>query len=163
MIELRQGSIVLTLPAELSELEKAGKLDPTAVSRISRTPKGLGQACFHTADSMEKAGSKFTPPADITPEVLRAAGQKAEKIDQVIQDLQVLTNWAKQASLLYKAEAYTKLRKVNDYVKAQGKHNRECYSLFGLLRAFFKRLGRGPAPAIIEVPASSPTNDKPSN
>jgi hypothetical protein len=158
MNEVKHGTIAVTLPNDVEIYDKAGKLDPLAVSRIARAPIGLGQACFNAADSLEKAAGKFIAPEGVTPEVLRVAGQKAEKIDQVIEDLEVILVWAKQSSLLSKADAYEKLRKLNDFVKTQGKYNRACYSIFKLTREFFKRLtGRGPAPT---PTAETPTTEE---
>lgn len=48
---------------------------------------------------IEKSGAKFTPPAGVTPASLRASGKRAEGIDQVILDLEVVLNKLKRANL----------------------------------------------------------------
>jgi hypothetical protein len=139
MKELKFGTITIILPAEIDHLDDAGKLDPLTVSRIVKTPAGIGQACLHAADSIDNTPGIFTPPAGVTSASLREAGQKAEKIDQILQDLESAKTYVSQSSLIHKKGAYVQLRKVNDEVKAQGKYNRECYSRFGLTRKFFRR------------------------
>lgn len=161
MKEIKYGFVTIILPDELDLVEQAGRLRGIDVSRVVKAPPGLGQACIHTADTIESVGGQFTTPTDVTPADLRQAGQKAEKVDQILQDLEAATNYVRQSGLLYKATAYEKLRKVNDFVKAQGKHNPECYKRFGLLRNFFKKLGRkfiGPI-ASTEIPETGTVSD----
>jgi hypothetical protein len=157
MKELKYGSVTITLPDELELIDVAGKLDAATVARMVKAPAGLGQACLHTAESMEKAVGRFNPPSDVTPASLREAGQKAEKVDQVLQDLNAATTYIRQSSLMYKQTAYEQLRKTNDAVKAQGKYNRECYSLFSITRSFFKKLGRRVISTLV-IPATTKTD-----
>jgi hypothetical protein len=161
MIEIRYGSVVVTLPAELLFLENAGRLDATAVSRIAKAPTWVGAACLQAADSLEKAAGKITVPPELTPEVLRTFGMQALKVDQVIEDLESVLRDLKQNSLLYKSAGYQRLRQLNNYIKAQGKLDPRCYSLFKIVRGFFEKLSnRGallteePSPETPETPAS---------
>jgi len=66
----------------------------------------------------------------VTPASLRTLGKRAEEIDQVILDLEVVMNKLKQANLLFDAEAWEQIRKLNDQVKAQGKHDPEVMVMF---------------------------------
>lgn len=105
---------------------------------------------FHELDlrqygrRLEKAGTKFTLPADVSPSSLRAMGARAENIEQVITDLEVVLNKLKQANLLFDAAAWEQIRKVNDQVKAQGKHRPELLVMFKPLLDFFARGPRQP-------------------
>jgi hypothetical protein len=140
MIEVKHGNAVLQLPTLFPLPEKAGKLDPLEVSRIPKVPIGIGRICDHVADALEKTQGKFTAPDGITPQSLREAGLRADKVEQVLQDLEVITSSLRQAALIYKADAYEQVCKVNDLARAYGKRNREYWSIFGLMHNFFKKL-----------------------
>jgi hypothetical protein len=139
MAKIKHGTIVLSIPDELTPPDKAGKMKPEEVSRIPKAPHGLGLACARAADAITKAGDAFTLPTGITIEGLIAAGKRAEDIDQVIQDVEVILATLKQANLLFDAEAYTQLRKVNDQVKAQAKHAPALTRIFKQVVDFFAR------------------------
>jgi hypothetical protein len=76
---------------------------------------------------------------------LRAAGARAESIDGVIADLTVVLDILKQANLLFDADAWEQLRKMNDQVKAQGKHEPDLLKIFDPLVKYMarKRAGGG--------------------
>jgi hypothetical protein len=143
MAELKHGTVTIQFPQELPLIEEAGKLDPRDISRIPRPPAGLAQVCYHAADSMEKMQGQFSPPNGVTPESLRLAGQRVEKVEQLLQDLDVIVGKLKQAGLMYKSEAYDQTCQLNDVVKLNGKRDRNFYKAFGRLRDFYKQLGRG--------------------
>ena len=131
--------------------EKAGKLTVQEVSRLTRVPKGIGRLCELTADSVEKAWGKIALPAHITPDSLRAAGKKAELLDTVIYDTEVLLAKARQSWMQDKAEAFEMVCQVNDIVRGYGKRNRDVWSLFGLALDFLDKIrGRRRARAVIE-------------
>jgi len=142
MAEFKHGSITLVVEDALTPSPEAGQMDPAAVKRIPKVPHGMGKTCEDAADSIEKAGDKFAPPKDVTAASLREAGDKAERIDQVVHDIEVMLVMFKQASLIFKATAYEQVRKVNDLVRAQGKHNEELLTIFEPLTSFFSRLRR---------------------
>lgn len=144
MGKIKHGHISVTIPDELDPPEKAGKMTPEEVSRIPKAPRGLGLACEKAAAAIKKAGKKFTAPAGITPDGLVAAGDRAEGIDLVINDMEVVLQVAKQANLLFDADAYEQLRKVNDQVKAQGKHDPELLTIFKDIIDYFARGPRTP-------------------
>ena len=129
-----------------------GNLGPDEVRRIAKPPRGIGLICDATADGVEKSGAKFAPPAGVTATTLRALGKRAEGIDQVILDLEVVLNKLKQANLLFDAEAWEQIRKTNDQVKAQGNHDPEVLVMFKPLLGFF---ARGPRPSA-PVPSPAP-------
>jgi hypothetical protein len=106
-------------------------------------------------ESVEKSGAKFSPPGGVTPASLRTLGKRAEGIDQVILDLEVVLNKLKQANLLFDAEAWEQIRKTNDQVKVQGKHDPEIFVMFKPLLDFFARGPRQSAvpPTAPAVPA----------
>jgi hypothetical protein len=164
MIEIRHGSVVVTLPAELPFLESAGRLDANAVARVAKAPTWVGEACLQAADSLEKAAGKITVPPELTPEVLRTFGQQAMKVEQVIEDLESVLRDLKQNSLLHRSGAYQRLRQLNYYIKAQGKLDPKCYHHFKIVRSFFERLAnRGQPIAATEEPepevATEPGSD----
>ncbi len=144
MATIHHGSITLTIPDDLLPPERAGKLSAEEVSRIPKAPRGIGLICERTADAIRKAGDKFTLPAGITAESIQAAGQRAESIDQVILDVEVILNTLKQANLLFDADAYSQIRQANDQVKAQAKHAPELAMIFKHLLDFFTRGPRVP-------------------
>lgn len=144
MGKIEYGSIVVTVPDALDPPEKAGKMAPVEVSRIPKAPRGLGLVCDKAAAAIKKAGDKFTPPPGVTPDSIAAAGQKAEDVDLVIGDLEVVTQIMKQANLIFDAEAWEQLRKLNDQVKAQGKHNPELLTMFKDVIDYFARGPRRP-------------------
>jgi hypothetical protein len=102
---------------------QAGNMSPDDVRRIAKAPRRLGLVCDAAADILEKSGSKLTAPAGVAPASLRAKGKRAEGIDQVILDLEVVMNKLKQANLPFDADAHDEVRKTNDHVKAQGKRD----------------------------------------
>lgn len=156
MAELKHGTIILTLPDDLAPPAQAGKLSDKEVSRIPRTPHGIGQACAQAADAIQKSGDRFTPPAGITAESLVAAGNRAEGIDAVMLDCEVILRTLRQANLIFDAAAYEELRKVNDQVKAQSKYAPELAAMFRPLTEFFAKSPRPktePTPAIEPDPA----------
>jgi hypothetical protein len=139
MNEIRHGSITINLPDDVELSEKAEQLEQVAVSRILRAPAGLSQACYQAADSLEKAREQFTAMKGISPEILRDEGQRIEKLERVIQDLEVILYRAKRTSLLQKAGTYTKLRRLNDLAKAYAKHDPLFFRVFKPLFDFFKK------------------------
>ena len=151
MADIRHGSVTVTIADNLAPPPEAGNLGPDEVRRIAKAPRGIGLICDATADGIEKSGGKFAPPPGVTAATLRALGKRAEGIDQVILDLEVVLNKLKQANLLFDAEAWEEIRKTNDQVKAQGKHDPEILVMFKPLLDFF---ARGPKPA-----APSPAPD----
>lgn len=154
MADLKHGSIVLTLPDNLAPPAQAGKLSDKEVARIPRTPHGIGNACQQVADAIGKSGDRFTLPAGITAESLLAAGERAEGIDRVLLDCEVILRTLRQANLIFDAAAYEELRKVNDQVKAQGKYAPELAAMFRPLTEFFAKGPRTkPAPAAEPDPA----------
>lgn len=64
----------------------------------------------------------------------------------MILDLDVVLNKLKQADLLFAAEAWEQVRKINDQVKAQGKHDSEVMVMFKPVLDFFARIRPAPAP-----------------
>jgi len=150
MAEVKHGTVSVTIPDSLTPPDRAGKLTPDEVKRLPKPPRGIGLVGAHTADAIDKAGDKLTLPKDIAAELLRAACERADNIDQVIVDLEVVLGILKQANLLFDAEAWELLRKVNGQVKEQGKFNPELLSIFRVLLDF---LSRGPR----KDPPTAPT------
>jgi len=151
MVAIQHGTVSVSIPDEFAPPAQAGNLGPEEVRRIAKAPRGIGLVCDATADVLEKSGTKFAPPPGVTPTSLRAAGKRAEGIDQVILDLEIVMNKLKQANLLFDADAWEQIRKTNDQVKAQGKHDPEVLVMFRPVLDFFARGGK-PAP----VPAPTP-------
>lgn len=153
MAEIRYGTVVVTIADDVMPPERAGSLSPQEVARLPKPPRGVGLACEHAADALTKAGTGFVRPAGVTPESLRRAAHRADAIDQVIVDLEVVLSRLKQANLLFDAEAWEQLRKINDQVKAQGKHDPQLLTMFEPVLDFF---ARGPRPPREPEPAPNP-------
>lgn len=152
MVDIRHGTVTVSIPDELAPPPEAGSLGPDEVRRIAKAPRGMGLICDTTADAVEKSGTKFAPPAGVTAASLRAMGKRAEGMDQVLLDLDVVMNKLKQANLLVDAEAWEQIRKINDQVKAQGKHAPEVLVMFKPVLDFF---ARGPRPSA-QAPSPAP-------
>lgn len=144
MAIVTHGTISIQIPDELALPEKAGNLSPEEVARIPKPPKGLGYVCAQTAKAMETAGAKFTLPQGVTPATLAASGARADNIDQFLVDIEVVRQKLQQGNLLFDADAWEQLRKVNDQVKAQAKHDPALLAMFQPLIDFLARGPRGP-------------------
>ncbi len=139
MLEIQHGTVSVSIPDEFAMPAQAGNLSQEDVRHIAKAPRGIGLACDSAADVLEKSGAKFVSPAGVTPASLRALGKRAEGIDQVIVDLEVVLNKLKQANLLFDSDAWEQIRKLNDQVKAQGKHDPEVMVMFKPVLDFFAR------------------------
>jgi ABC-type transporter Mla subunit MlaD len=153
MVTIQHGTVTVSIPDEFAPPAQAGNLGPEEVRRIAKAPRGIGLVCDAAADALEKSGTKFAAPLGVVPASLRALGKRAEGIDQVILDLDVVLNKLKQANLLFDAEAWEQIRKVNDQVKAQGKHDPEVLVMFKPVLDFFAHARPAPAPAPAPQPA----------
>lgn len=141
------GTAAISFSADLALDDRAGNMTPAEVQRIAKPPLGIGLVCDKTAAAMEKdaaAGGSFTPPKDVTAANLREAGRQAEEIDLVIRDLEVLLAKVKQGNLIKDADAWDKLRAVNDQVKTQAKRNPQLLTVFADLIEY---MARGPRTA----------------
>ncbi len=96
----------------------------------------------HTADAIDKAGVKLTLPAGVTSASLLAACARADGIDKVIIDLEVVLAILKQANLLFDADGWEQLRRVNGAVKEQAKFAPELTVMFQVLHEFMRRGAR---------------------
>lgn len=151
-VTITHGTASITFEARLALDPRAGTLTPEQVLRTPKPPLGVGLVCAKTAtaiDNARKAGKSFVLPGGLTAEELREAGEKADDIDLVIRDVEVLLAKLKQGNLLFDATAWDKLRVVNDQVKTQGKRDPELLVIFADLIDY---LAKGPR---------SPKNEKP--
>ncbi|MBK9258454.1 MAG: hypothetical protein IPM54_01305 [Polyangiaceae bacterium] len=143
MAEVKYGNVTVTIPDSLTPPAKAGKMSADEVRRLPKARRGIGLVGAHTADAIAKAGSKLTLPPDVNATTLAAACSRAEEIDQVIVDLEVVLGILKQANLLFDAEAWEMLRKVNGQLKEQMKYAPELEPIFRVLIDFMSRSPRG--------------------
>jgi hypothetical protein len=117
MSQLKQGSVVITLPTHIEVLPDAGKMTPEQVKAIEKPRRGIGLACEQTAAAMQKDPTRLYVPG-VTPEQLANYGQQAEDIDAVIIDVEVLLAVLRQNNLLLDARAQRALRQVLSYVRS---------------------------------------------
>jgi hypothetical protein len=141
---IKHGAVSVSIPNNLAPPTKAGKMSPEEVRVIPKPPLGIGLVCDQTATAMGKAADKFMAPAGVTPEKLRTVGTRAEEIDDIIRDVEVILETIKQANLLFDAEAWDVLRSVNDQLKAQAKRNPELLKIFDSLVSFLAKGPRAP-------------------
>lgn len=134
MAELKHGRVTVQIPDDITIPPQAGMLSESEVRAIPKARLGLGQACADAATAWQSIPSFVVP--GVTPEVLIEKGKVAETIDGLVNELEVTLNKLKQANLLLDAPAWELLRKVNDQVKAQGKHNPELQRIFKELSKF---------------------------
>jgi hypothetical protein len=139
MAEIKYGSVAVSVPDTLKPPTNAGTLSPDEVRRLPKPPRGIGLVGAHTADAINKAANKLTLPAGVTADALAAACARADGIDQVIIDLEVVLTTLKQANLLFDAEAWELLRRVNGQVKEQMKFAPELEPMFRVLLDFMSR------------------------
>lgn len=130
MAEVKHGTVQVTAPDRLVPPEKAGKMSAREVRRRLKEPHGLGLAASSAAYAMERAGANLAAPQELTPNRLREAGDRSEEMAQVLKDLEVVVKQFRQASLLCDAEAYQKLRQLNDLVKAQARYRPQLRVIF---------------------------------
>jgi hypothetical protein len=121
MADLKHGKVSIAIPKELTPPKEAGKLSPEEVQRLPKPPSGIGSACEQAASAIEKVGKLLTLPPSVTAKALREAGQRAEGMDEVVRDLDVLRTTVQQANLIFDAEAWSLVRQVKDQVTAQSK------------------------------------------
>lgn len=161
-MEVRQnGCVTLTLPDGFVLPQKAGLLDPLEVQRIPKVPQQIGLICEHVADALELLQGKITIPQNITPASLREVGQKAIKIEQILQHLEGIAFPLRQAAMLIKAEAFEQVCQVNDVVVGYGKRNRDVWSYFGLLRNFFSKIRGRRRGRLDPLPQPNPPGNNP--
>jgi hypothetical protein len=130
------GTVFVQLPPHLSLPEEAGTLSPDQMNRLPKARHGIGLACEQAATAMEKAS--ITVP-EVTPDELRRAGMAAEAWDDVLADLQVVVEKARQANLLHDADAHDQLRRVWAVVSAQGKFDHGLLERFAAVGSYFGR------------------------
>jgi hypothetical protein len=152
MAEVKHGTVSVNIPDSLKPPERAGTMSPDEVKRLPKAPRGIGLVGAHTADAITKAGDKLTLPKEVTAAALQAACERADGIDQVIVDLEVVLVMLKQANLLFDAEAWELLRKVNGQVKEQMKYAPELGPIFKVLLDFMSR-----GPRASQTQGSAPT------
>ncbi len=121
MADLKHGKVSIAIPKELTPPKEAGKLSPEVVQRLPKPPSGIGSACEQAASAIDKVGKLLTLPPSVTAKALREAGQRAEGMDEVVRDLDVLRATVQQANLIFDAEAWSLVRQVKDQVTAQSK------------------------------------------
>jgi hypothetical protein len=139
MAEIKYGTVTVTIDDALKPPDDAGHLDAKAVQGLAKARHGVGLVCESAAESMVKAGGPLSVPPTLTADALRKAGVRAEQIDQVIRDLDVVRNTLQQANLLFDAEAHIMLGRLNDQVKAQSKDNPALLDMFSMLTTYFAR------------------------
>ncbi len=135
---IKEGTVTLTVPAGLTVPAQAGTLSPADLARYPRARKGLGLACEATAAALGKKGAAFAVPG-VDAAALASAGQQADKVDQVIEDVRTLLAKLQQANVLIDAEAIELLRKVNAQVNAQGAFDENLFERFAAVGAYFGR------------------------
>jgi hypothetical protein len=143
---ITHGTITVSVPDHLAPPEKAGKMTAEDIARIPKPRRGIGLVCEQAAEAMAKAADKFTPPPGVTADSLRDAGQRADEIDPFLIDIDVVREVLRQSNLIFDADAYEQIRKMNDQVKAQAKHNPELLTIFQNLLDYFARSTSRKAP-----------------
>jgi len=130
MANLTHGKVTIAIPKELELPAEAGKLSAAEIQRLPKAPKGLGTACEQAAAALEKVGKQLTVPPALTAKALREAGQRAEGMDDLIHDIDVLRATIQQANLIRDEQAWSLLRQLKDQVAAQGKVDKSLLPLF---------------------------------
>jgi len=145
-VEVRQGSVALTLPPRVAFDVRAGTLSVDELKRLVTARSGVGLTCEATAAAMRKYPDRLAVPA-VSPDDLEDKGFVAEKIDEVIADLDVLKLVATQGNRLADAAAHDGLRRVLAFVRAQEKFDPTLASLVPQLILYFSNEKPEPKPA----------------
>jgi len=135
--QIKQGNVVVEVADNIAPPPRAGKMTAAEVKETVKARTGVGVICAASASAIETPGDEFEVPRGITPAGLREAGARAEDIDAVIDNLEVVLNTLKQANLLFDAEAHSMLIKLNDRVKAARKQNANIGVAFAALTEYF--------------------------
>jgi len=143
MAELKKGTVTILLPDGVELPPRAGDLSPEEKRKLPKARKGIGLACTMAAAELEKSDNLLAVPG-VDPASLRKAGYLAEKMDEVIEDLDVSLETLKQANLIDDADAFNLLRKVNDQVKSQSKFEPSIAARFTAVTEYFASSGRPP-------------------
>ena len=143
---LQFGAITVVLPGSVTLPAKAGTLSADELAKIPKPPRAVGAMCERMADVLEETGKGLTRTPEVTPNALRDAGAAADDIDRVIAQAEAVVAKLKQANLLLDAHAYELLRKLNDQVKAQGKHDAQWLTVFAELTSYFAKTRNAPRP-----------------
>ncbi len=141
MAELTRGTVTILLPDGVDIPPEAGKLSVEEKRKLPKARKGIGLACSLAATELEKSDNKLAVPG-VEAGPLRKAGTLAEKMDEIIEDLEVILETVKQANLIDDAEAFNMLRKVNDQVKSQSKFDPSIAIRFTAVTEYFASPGR---------------------
>jgi hypothetical protein len=136
MSQLKQGSVVVSLPSHIEIMPEAGKLTAEQLRSLEKPRSGIGLVCEQTAIAMQKDPARIAVPG-VTPEQLIEYGKQAEDIDSVIIDLIVLLGMLRQNNLLLDSRAHKALRRVLAAVRSQEKFDPKLSALVpGLIRYF---------------------------
>jgi len=135
--QIKQGNVTVEVADSIAPPPKAGKMTPAEVREIVKARTGVGLVCSASATAIETLGAELEVPRGVTAAALREAGARAEDIDLVISNLEVVINTLKQANLIFDAEAHNLLIKLNDRVKASRKQNGNIGVAFGSLTEYF--------------------------
>lgn len=135
--QIKQGNVTVEVADNIAPPPKAGKLTPAEVKSILKARTGVGLVCAASATAIDNLGAEFEAPRGLTAAALREAGKKAEDIDLVISNLELVINTLKQANLIFDAEAHALLIKLNDRVKETRKQNGNIGVAFGSLTEYF--------------------------
>ncbi len=141
MAELIHGTVTIVLPDGVELPADAGHLSPADKRKLPKARKGIGLACSLAAAELEKSDGTFSVP-NVDPAALRAAGILAEKMDEIIEDVEVSLETLCQANLIDDADAFNMLRKVNDQVKSQSKFDPSIATRFTAVTEYFASSGR---------------------
>ena len=87
---IQHGTVTVSIADVFAPPAQAGNLGPEEVRRIAKAPRRIGLVCDAAADALDKSGTTFAAPAGVTPASLRTLGKRAEGIDQVFLDLDVV-------------------------------------------------------------------------
>jgi hypothetical protein len=139
MAEIKHGVVTLSVDDHLVPPPEAGNLTVEEVRRLPKARPGIGLACQASAQAIEQVGAALTLPPELSPEALRSAGERAEEVDQVIRDLELLLQRFRQANLIFDADALARLSQLNELVKLKARQTPEVETAFSVLRSFFKR------------------------
>jgi len=153
------GTVTVTTDDNIKVPLESGNLSPDEIRRLANPLKGIGKACDQAAGCLEKSNGMVVVSDELSPETLRALGEQAEKIDQVIDDLEVLLHKFKQANTILDAEAFKALRRLYGVVKSEAAFSPNVKKSFAPLYEYFAAYGGSANGAASSSESAAATGD----
>jgi hypothetical protein len=148
MVEIRNRSVVVSVPDDVDIPAEAGKMSSKEVLRLGKGRRGIAEACTQAAEAMRANPERFCP-IGVTPESLETAGRSAAKAEGVRVDVQTVYTQVSQVEMILNGRAHDELRKVLAFIRSQQKFDPRIADLAPCVVEYFSR-----KPGKVQEPAA---------